>query len=137
MQENSPSSKPAILLVDDCTDTLMMMKLLFESSGAQVFTAESGPQALELMKSSNEGKNEVPHFYLVALDIRMPQMEGYDLAKHIRDMGFQGKIVALTANATGQGREQSEQSGIDVYLGKNIVKKEVIKALVEEIYGST
>lgn len=125
------NAKPTFLLVDDCQDTLMMLRFLFEGAGANVYTAASGQEALSIMERSGRS-SELPKFTTVLLDIRMPTMEGTELARKIREQGFSGKIFALTANATGHGREQSIQSGIDTYLGKNTIKKELAEAIVQE-----
>jgi CheY-like chemotaxis protein len=121
--------KPTLLLVDDCQTTLTMMRYLFESAGAVVHTAVSGLDAIAMMDQSKKD-SQAPRFDMVVLDIRMPHMHGDELAKILRNKGFTGKIVALTANATGLGREQSLQAGIDMYLGKSSMKKEVALALV-------
>lgn len=119
--------KPTVLIVDDCSDTLTLLKFMFESLDATVYTANSGPEALALMVDKGART-----FDLVMLDIRMPEMQGTDLAPKIRELSFDGKIIGLTAAASGHGRELSLKSGINVYLGKDTLKREVAHSLVME-----
>ena len=123
-------ARPTVVIVDDCEDTLMLLRYRFEEAGAQVFTAGSGKEALDLFGDSNSP--EFSAFNLLVVDMRMPKMQGPEVAAKFRELGFKGKIVALTAAATGEGRGESLKSGIDVYLSKIALKKEVIDSLVQE-----
>ncbi len=124
------NSKPRILIVDDCEDTLNILRLLFESAGAEVTVANSGPLALDTAQEMRKaGKN----LELIVLDIRMPAMRGPELARKLREAGFQGKVAALTATASGEGRKESQAAGIDVYLSKEVISKDLVRALIAEV----
>lgn len=123
-----------VLLVDDQEDCLLVMKRLFENAGAEVTTAPDG--VLALTEVAN-GMKKSQDFEVVVLDIRMPKMNGYEAAEAIRELGYQGKIVALTATASGEGRSESLRSGVDVYIGKSSLKAAVVDALLNSNFAQT
>lgn len=86
---NSSSSK--ILIVDDNSFYLTLLKTILKDVDAEVFMADSGKEALELIL-----KND---FALAILDIQMPEMDGFELAYHIRNMQDRDlvPIIFLTA----------------------------------------
>ncbi len=119
--------KKRVLLVDDDIDMITILTIQFQSLGAEVVSASDSTKGLEVfMKNAINGRG----FDLIALDINMPQMDGNELASKIRDTGYEGKIVALTADVTGDGRIKSKSSGIDFYMGKMQAKKDVLSALL-------
>lgn len=72
--------KTRILVVDDAADTRLLLNLRLQREGYEVFTASSGPEALEVIQ-----KEGLPH--LVLLDIMMPGMDGFAVAAELRRMG--------------------------------------------------
>ena len=124
-----PADKPQkrVLIVDDDKDMLSILTIQFQNLGAEVVAISQSNQALEVfIKYSINAKG----FDLIALDINMPEMDGNELATKLRETGYSGKIVALTADVTGDGRVKSKSSGIDYYMGKMQAKKDVLSALL-------
>lgn len=114
--------------MDDDIDTLEILTCLFESANAAVVDCSIATKAVEEFESqSTKGGT----FDLVVLDIRMVGINGNDLAKLIRNTGFKGQMVALTALASGAGRTRSKDSGFDRYLGKSEISPKVISALLD------
>jgi len=70
------TTKPAILLVDDRQDNLLVLQSLLRGSGADMVCASSGNEALTLLL-----KHDVA---LVLLDIQMPNMDGFETAELMR-----------------------------------------------------
>ena len=66
-----------ILIVDDNTLDLSLLKAILKDIDAAVYTADSGNNALELIENNN--------FALAILDIHMPEMDGFELASCIRN----------------------------------------------------
>ena len=85
-----------------------------KSTGATIDSADSGKDALELLDKKK--------YDLVFLDHMMPQMDGIETLKHIKDehMCDDTPIIALTANAVGNAKEMYLSNGFDDYLSKPI-----------------
>jgi CheY-like chemotaxis protein len=103
-----------VLLVDDVADTRIVFGRLLEILGHQVRTADDGPSALE---AALEFRPDV-----VLLDLGLPGMNGYEVAKRMRQqLALQNAVLAAV---TGYGqqidRQRSQQMGFDHHLVKPI-----------------
>src|SRR2546430_1526770 len=78
-----------ILVVDDEVVFCELLKTLLKGHGHDVLTANNGRQALELFKQHR------PRFTM--LDLRMPQMDGLEVLKHIRAIDTKAAVMILTA----------------------------------------
>jgi two-component system, cell cycle sensor histidine kinase and response regulator CckA len=78
-----------ILLVEDESGIRLLMRNILESAGYQVCEAEEGFQALGLLLQGQP-------IDLVVTDIRMPRMDGYELAAHMTALGLKVPIVFVT-----------------------------------------
>src|SRR6266498_343773 len=95
---------PRILVVDDMPDNLFLMNGLFEDR-YEVIQAPSGKEALKIVMSSNPPD-------MVLLDIMMPDMDGYEVLRRIRQHPPTAiiPVIFLTALAT----QQDERLGMDL-----------------------
>ena len=78
-----------ILVVEDDKNTRKLMEAVLKRDGYLVYTAENGKVALELM--------DTQHVDLIVLDIMMPEMDGYEFTKELRDVGCALPILMVTA----------------------------------------
>jgi PAS domain S-box-containing protein len=101
-----------ILLVDDNRDAADTCAMLLEASGHHVQTAYTGRQALELARAFR------PH--AVLLDIGLPDMDGYSVARQIRATPW-GRDTVLVA-VTGWGQEQARQDAVEAGFDQHLVK---------------
>ena len=103
-----------ILVVDDNEVNLQIARELLEEIGLQVDLAENGDAALEKVRSTA--------YDLVLMDMQMPVMDGLEATRAIRAMpGRAGlPIVAMTANAMTQDRDQCLAAGMNDFLAKPI-----------------
>ena len=105
-----------VLVVDDTPVNLKVACRSMEGYGLSVDAASSGRAAIELCREN--------HYPIVFMDQMMPQMDGIEAMKQIRELdvyyayGGQGKIVVLTANAINGVREDLLSKGFDEYLEK-------------------
>jgi CheY-like chemotaxis protein len=113
---------PQILVVDDTPENLDYMSRVLRKVEAEVVLAESGQEALELVKAERE-------FVLIFMDIQMPEMSGYETLENIRKLGQTMPVIALTAqeNSDANVRHFTE-SGFDRFLSKPVTIQEVIEA---------
>jgi two-component system CheB/CheR fusion protein len=102
-----------VLIVDDNTDAAETLRLLMKSlGGGEVRTASNGPDALEAAATL--------HPDVVLLDLSMPGMDGYELARRIRaeSWGKRAFLVALTGWGQDQHRRRSHEAGFDRHMIK-------------------
>ncbi len=88
-----------VLIVDDLKDLRMLVGRLITSSGADVEYAENGKQAIDKVAAAEQAEKP---FDIVFIDLHMPVMGGKEATIELRNMGYQGPIIALTA-ATMKG----------------------------------
>jgi signal transduction histidine kinase len=103
-----------ILVVDDNQDSACSMTLLLELQGHQVQVAHAGQAALQLAAQSNPD--------VILLDIGMPGMNGYEVAKHLRSQpAFADTLlIAVTGYGRASDVKQTESAGFDHHLVKPI-----------------
>ena len=112
--DSSPAAARRILLVDDYRDERDSLKLLLEMEGHSVSIAGDGLGALEI------AAKEAPE--IVILDIGLPDMNGYELARRLRRLDATSKALLIAATGFGQreDRARSEEAGIDHHLVKPV-----------------
>lgn len=117
MQNTTPDDdapKLRVLVADDNRDGADGFAMLMELLGHEVRTAYSGKQALALAEEFRP--------QLAMLDIGMPEMNGYDLARNIRQQpwGRDMVLVAITGWGQDEDRLQAEAAGFDHHRAKPV-----------------
>ena len=114
-----------ILIVDDEPNILIALEFLFENEGYIVEKAFDGLQALEKLTTF------IPS--IIVLDVMMPGLNGFEVAKRIRHMdGFDdARIIFLTAKGTQQDKRNGYGSGGEVYITKPFDNDELIRTVHE------
>lgn len=117
-----------VLVVDDEPYILRSLRMILEMEGYQVDTASDG---LEALKKVSENK---PH--LILLDIMMPNMDGYEVAKRLKEDSVTSDIFILILTAKGQEKDKmrSASLGVDEHLTKPFSPNKLL-ARVKEILG--
>ncbi|MDI1257802.1 PAS domain S-box protein [Aquabacterium sp.] len=114
-----------ILLVDDSTINLDVARRLLEREGAIVQTCLNGAQALEHLRAAPT------HFDAVLMDVQMPEMDGYEATRRLRnELGLrQLPVLALTAGALGEERRKAHEAGMDEFLTKPLDPANLVRTL--------
>lgn len=119
-----------ILLVEDNELNLEIAQAMLERVGVKVTTADDGTVAVRMMEESPAGT-----FDLVLTDVQMPIMDGYEETRNIRAMDDPAKaqipIVAMTANAFDEDREEALAVGMNGYVYKPVSVKNLVEVLSE------
>ena len=118
LQDNmlmAPAPMPygRILVVDDVAINLYVAKGLLQTYDLDIETADSGFEALDRVNCGS-------CYDIIFMDHMMPQMDGIETTQKLREMGYTGTIVALTANALMGNDEMFRQNGFDDFLAKPI-----------------
>ncbi len=101
-----------VLLADDSPDNQELIMHMLDKKGINTELADDGRQAV----------NKALHkkYDIVLMDMQMPTLDGYEATRELRSAGFQGPIVALTANAMRHDRDKCLEAGCSDYLSKPI-----------------
>jgi two-component system KDP operon response regulator KdpE len=121
--------KKKILIVDDEKELLKAMEIRFSSWGYEVLTAESGKEAIFLVK---EEKPDA-----VILDIMMPQMDGIETLKRIRHFNKTLPILMFTAYSDAENLKSSIGLGISGFVPKGPEFSDVSQAIRTILKGIT
>jgi two-component system NtrC family response regulator len=99
-----------ILIVDDEKNYLLVLSAVLEEEGYEVLTALSGPEALEIQKSSD--------LDLVLTDMKMPGMDGIELLEQIKARDSELPVIMMTAHGTIDKAVEAMQKGAYSYILK-------------------
>lgn len=131
VEEHMP---PLALVVDDSITMRRVTQRLLERNGLRVLTAKDGVEALEVLQEKTPD--------IIVLDIEMPRMDGYELAKHVRNSQSTAKlpIIMVTSRVGEKHRARAIELGVNDYLGKPYQEYEMLDAirniLGDDIFGS-
>jgi CheY-like chemotaxis protein len=112
-----------ILIVEDDLSSRLYLNKILEKTGAILFNAGDGKEALEMASGEKDLK-------VILMDIQLPVMDGYTSAKKIRELGLDIKIIAQTAYGLTGDMENIIASGFDDYIIKPIYSDQLIEKLV-------
>ena len=119
-----------ILLAEDNELNRELAEAIFTEAGFLLEMAENGKLALEMLQAHEAG-----YYDLIISDIQMPVMDGYELSRQVRRLEDGKKagipILALTANAFEEDRQQVMEAQMNGHLAKPIDMEEVLKTIKE------
>lgn len=119
-----------ILLAEDNPTNQKLAIRLLQKAGYPVDVASTGKEAIAAVQTKN--------YKLVLMDVQMPEMDGFDATRRIRELGAEFKtlpIIAMTAYAMAGDRERCLEAGMDDYLSKPLNVEELFKII--EKYSET
>ena len=116
-----------ILVVDDEEDLRLLLTDSLRREGFQVAAASSGREALALVEQ------EPPD--LIILDLVMPEMDGIETLRRLRERGVTAKVLVLTAYGTAQQTREAMALGVREFIGKPFDLDRLIRIVAEEVEG--
>jgi HAMP domain-containing protein/CheY-like chemotaxis protein/signal transduction histidine kinase len=118
-----------VLIVDDDIRNIFAMTSVLERHKMEVFAAESGKDALDQLEKT-------PGVDIVLMDIMLPEMDGYETTRRIREKPeFKGlPIIALTAKAMKGDREKCIEAGASDYIAKPVDTEQLLSLLRVWLY---
>lgn len=108
----------SILVVEDDTILNKMICAKLKQESYKVFTSFDGEQALAILDKE--------HIDLIISDIMMPNMDGYQLTKELRDASYNIPILMITAKNQFEDMEKAFRAGTDDYMVKPISMRELV-----------
>ena len=115
-----------ILVAEDNAVNQKLIQVLLRKLGCRVAIAENGREAVDVFTREPEDWD------LIFMDIQMPEMDGFEALKSIREQGFSRvPVVAMTAHAMQEHKEECLAAGMNDYISKPIRRPELLRVLRE------
>ena len=132
-EKKADLSGKRILLAEDMQVNAEIMLMVLEMKGMIIELAENGRVALEKFEASDAG-----YYDAILMDMRMPEMDGLEATKKIRDLDRSDAkeipIIALTANAFDEDVQRSLQVGMNAHLSKPVEPERLYQTLEDFIH---
>ena len=123
LREDMPFRGRSALVVDDVKVNQQVACRILERMGFSWTVAENGREAIAAWQGAS--------FDLILMDCQMPEMDGYEATRRIRELESGGRIpiVALTAHALKEAQIDCERAGMDAYLSKPVNRQQLEELL--------
>jgi CheY-like chemotaxis protein len=125
--KNDSVKKLKILIAEDDEVSEKLIDITVRIIGREILKARNGVEAVEACRNN-------PDIDLILMDIRMPEMGGYEAVKQIREFNKDVIIIAQTAYGLTGDRQKSIAAGCNDYTAKPINKKELL-VLIQKYFG--
>lgn len=123
-----------VLLAEDGQDIQRLIGHVLRSAGLEVDFADNGRLAVEKALEIGCGKET---YDLILMDMQMPEMDGYQATQLLREEGWEGPIVALTAHSMTGDREKCLKAGCNDYVSKPIDREELFGTIARYLEQAT
>lgn len=111
-----------ILIAEDDIFNFKYLEALLIPTGARIIHASDGNKALEIFNNNRDVD-------LLLIDIKMPFISGYEVAKEIKKINPYVPVIVQTAYAQASDRETAIESGCDEYISKPIKRDELFRLI--------
>ena len=111
-----------ILIVEDDRASYKLLKVLLHTLEIKTIWAEGGIESVEICSDN-------PDIDLVLMDIKMPDLNGYEATKQIKKFRPELPIIAQTAHALYGDDIKAKKAGCDEYITKPVIKKELFELI--------
>jgi PAS domain S-box-containing protein len=118
IDENPVSMRGRILVAEDTKDIRRILNYHLTRAGFAVEFAEDGKAAIDMALTDA--------FDVILMDMQMPEIDGYEATRQLRQQGYRRPIIALTAHAMHGEREKCLNAGCDEYLAKPVDAMELV-----------
>jgi PAS domain S-box-containing protein len=120
-EEHPSFSGKRILIVEDHDINQEVIRRFLDKTGAELTMAVNGAEALEAAEDGN--------IDLILMDIQMPVLDGFEATRRLRERGWKGPIIALSAAVMSKDKARAEAVGMDAHLSKPVDRRELYRVL--------
>jgi CheY-like chemotaxis protein/nitrogen-specific signal transduction histidine kinase len=117
-----PAHKLKILIAEDDAESAILLTAIIQKSSKEVFKVRTGLEALEICRKN-------PDIDLILMDIQMPEMDGYEATRKIREFNPSVVIIAQTAFALSGDKELALEAGCNDYISKPIKRIQLMEII--------
>lgn len=112
-----------VLIVDDEPDIRLLIRINLLAAGYEVLEAGNGREAIDILEG------EEPD--LVLLDLRLPELDGWDVLEHLKKRGVAERVpvVAISAHASPTTKERAREVGFRSYVSKPFTPEELLEVV--------
>jgi DNA-binding NtrC family response regulator len=118
---NDQRSKEHILIVDDSPDTLEVIQRNLEAQNYRVSTSPGAVEAIKILESAP--------IDLVITDLKMPEVDGLSLIRHIQENFKDTEVMMITGYPSIEGAVEAVKTGAEEYLAKPFTDEELLRAV--------
>jgi PAS domain S-box-containing protein len=114
--------KIKILIAEDDENSALLLNLIFKPDAKEILLAKTGREAVDICRKHKD-------IDIILMDVRMPEMNGFEATKEIRTFNKKVIILAQTAFALSGDREKAIEAGCTDYISKPIKKEKILQKL--------
>jgi PAS domain S-box-containing protein len=111
-----------ILVAEDDETSLVLIEEIIEENSITILSAGNGNEAIERVKTR-------PGIDIILMDLKMPELDGYEATRQIKQINPDIPIIAQTAFASNSDRKKALEAGCDEYITKPISRNELIRTV--------
>lgn len=123
IEQNRPSKAMNLLVVEDTESNQLVIKLILNKLGHNVFIAGNGAEALTFLEEQRQSID------IILMDVSMPVMDGITATRLIRQKGISTPIIALTAHALESDKTTCMKAGMDGFVSKPVRRQDIYQAI--------
>lgn len=123
IEPNHPSKAVNLLVVEDTESNQLVIKLILNKLGHNVFIASHGAEAIAFLEEQRQNID------IILMDVSMPIMDGITATRLIRKKGINIPIIALTAHALESDKTTCMKAGMDGFVSKPVRRQEIYEAI--------
>lgn len=113
----------SILVAEDNLINQKVAKTIFKNLGFEIVIAKNGVEAVDMTLQNN--------YDIIFMDMMMPEKDGVQATRDLRKKGYNNPIIAMTANATKEGKNKAISFGMDGYITKPTKVEAIKKVLIK------
>jgi len=129
VEQSDQALSGRVLIAEDNAINQVIARRMLEKLGAEADIAHNGRQALEMVQQQ--------HYDLILMDVQMPEMDGLEVARQLQHDGLEIPIIALTANATLDSRQECLRAGMVDFLSKPYRLRNLERVVSPYLSGSS
>ncbi len=126
IEEGKIAQNLKILITEDDETSAMLISLMVEALSENILTARTGTEAINMCRNN-------PDLDLILMDIQMPEMNGYEATRKIRQFNKDVVIIAQSAYALSFDRQKALDAGCNDYIAKPILKDDLLTLIQKHL----